>query len=75
MTVVLCMFPSLVSLLHFWTDVRDVLRFPFEQQVYVRVIVEAILVQVVCVLTYKIVKFVVDTSVLLNAWHLAVRDV
>lgn len=54
---------------------RDVARLPFERSVYFRVLVELGLFGIVAILTSQIVKFVVDTSVLLNAWHLAVRDV
>jgi hypothetical protein len=74
-TTALCMFPATVSFFNLFADVRDVARLPFERSVYFRVLVELGLFGIVAILTSHIVKFVVDTSVLLNAWHLAVRDV
>jgi hypothetical protein len=74
-TTVLCMFPAIISFLNLATDVRDIVRLPFERAVYFRLMVEVILFGVNCILTFQIVKFVIDTSVVLNAWHLAVRDV
>jgi hypothetical protein len=75
MTTALCAFPAAVSFFNLFADVRDIARLPFERSVYFRVLLELILFGIASILTAQIVRFVIDTSVLLNAWHLAVRDV
>jgi hypothetical protein len=74
-TIALCCFPAVVSVLHFYTDIRDVANNAFEWSVYLRVLIEMALLGIVCLLTAKIVEYIIDTSVLLNGWNLAVRDV
>ncbi|QOZ24143.1 hypothetical protein [Bradyrhizobium sp. CCBAU 51753] len=74
-TVVLCVFPSVVSLLDLLTDIRDLLTHTYETEVWIRVMIGMVLFGIVCLLTEKIAGYIVDTSVLLNGWNLAVRDV
>jgi len=67
--------PALVSALHFYTDARDVLSKSYEKSVLLLTMCELSLVLLVLVVTYSVISLVVDTSAVLNAWNLAVRDV
>jgi hypothetical protein len=76
-TILLCVVPALVSSLHLLTDIIDFwqLRGVFEPTVYWRFSIELVLLAFVWLVTCQILKFVVDTSLLLNGWYLAARDV
>ncbi|MGY8666178.1 hypothetical protein Q3C01_28035 [Bradyrhizobium sp. UFLA05-109] len=74
-TIVLCVFPAAVSFLDLLTDLRDIFTHTFGTEVTIRVMIGMVLFGIVCLLTARIAMYIVDTSVLLNGWNLAVRDV
>lgn len=75
-TVLLCSLPLLVAGWNVFTDLRDLSQ---SKMVYrpeaVRVTIELVLFVFVCLLTHASIRLVVSTSLLLNGWYLAVRDV
>jgi hypothetical protein len=78
LTVLLLFIPAIVSLWNFATDVRDLIaRFlqPLNVTNLLRTVVEAFLVACVFLTTIRIVRAELGTSVLLNGWYLAARDV
>ena len=74
-SVVLSFTPALVSILNFAFNVRALMRTSFEPSVYVRFTVEVGLLLLVLTIAVGIVRFTLNTSILLNAWSLAVRYV
>jgi hypothetical protein len=74
-TASLMALPAVVSTLHFLTDARDILSRSFEKSVLLLTMLELALVILVILITYLIIKLIVDTSAVLNAWYLAVREV
>jgi hypothetical protein len=76
LTLLLCSFPALVAGWNAYTDLRDVFRHEFfDQSFVVRTMIEIVLYLAVCFLTFASVRLVLDSTVLLNGWYLAVRDV
>jgi hypothetical protein len=76
LTLLLCAFPAIVAGWNAYTDVRDVFQHQFfEQSLVVRTMIEIVLYLAVCLLTSFSIRYVLDSTVLLNGWFLAVRDV
>lgn len=77
LTIGLMAAPAIVSALNFVDDTADIFRTPylFEPIVWVRYAFEAVLVSIVIFGTLKIILTSINSSLLLNGWHLAVRDV
>jgi hypothetical protein len=81
-TALLCTVPALVATWNAYTDIRDLsvlMQFrggllPIGSFLS-KTIIEVVLLALVWVITYKLVRFDVETSTLLNGWHLAVQDV
>lgn len=73
----LMLLPAATCALNLFTDIRDLARTPdlFEPIVYVRFALQLVLVCAVFLANAAIVVVATNTSVLLNGWHLAVRDV
>lgn len=76
-TICMCLLPAAVATWNFITDIRDVILSIgfFEPELKVRVAVECALVGLVWYASQKIIRFANNTSMLLNGWCLAVRDV
>lgn len=75
-TIALASLPAMVSSWNFYTDMRDLFQGPFyEKAAYQMAIVETVLLCLVWYLTISLAKLIIETSVLLNAWSLGVRDV
>jgi hypothetical protein len=68
-------FPAVISLLNLLSDIRSLATNSFESSVYVRFAIEVGFVLVVVVITVAIIRFMLNTSVLLNGWGLAVHNV
>jgi hypothetical protein len=68
-------FPAVISLLNLLSNIRSLFAHSFEPAVYVRFAIEVGLVLLVIVITVGIMRFMLDTSVLLNGWGLAVHNV
>ncbi|MGL3107542.1 hypothetical protein [Bradyrhizobium sp. BR 1432] len=76
LTLLLCAFPALVAGWNAYTDVRDIFKIEFfDPSLIVRTLIEIVLYLIVCLLTCLCVRYVLDSTVLLNGWYLAVRDV
>jgi hypothetical protein len=75
LTIVLATFPAIVSALHFVFDVRSLFERPFERPVWVFTFFEFLLTAAVWALTYFIINYAILTSLLLNAWLLAVQSI
>jgi hypothetical protein len=75
MTIILISFPLLIALWNYGTDLRDFCKFDLETQVGIRVVIQSVLTACVFILTIGIIRKQVETSVLLNSWSLANRDV
>jgi hypothetical protein len=73
-TILLCCVPALVATWNIYTDGRDVIRLEVTS-LYPRVFIECALLILIYFATAKIVLFQINTSALLNGWHLAARDV
>lgn len=76
-TLILLSIPSIVASWNFYTDLRDlnVNNPAWETAVGDHVIGETILLFFVLGVTYRILRHVSDTSILLNGWYLATRYV
>ena len=75
-TWALCAIPPLVAFWNVYPDIRDMLARPqWELHLIIRVAVEVVIFVCVCVITCLIVRFERDTSIVLNGWYLAARDV
>ncbi len=76
-TIVLCCAPAVVATWNCATDLRDCLDgwdF-FERAVFIRTGIAFLLLALVTYVSLRIIRFAMDTSVVLNGWHLASRDV
>jgi hypothetical protein len=67
--------PGVVSLLNLASNINSLARGSFESTIYIRFSIEVGLVLLVVIISVAIVRFMLDTSVLLNGWGLAVRNV
>jgi hypothetical protein len=76
-TATLGSIPAIASLLNLLTDIASLVVHSelFEPSVFARFAVEIALFAVVLLVTWKILCLLVETSVLLNGWQLAVQDV
>jgi hypothetical protein len=76
-TVALGSVPALVYILTFASDLNSVIKHwhVFEPSVFVRFSIGTLLTLAVLIVTGAIVKIMLDTSVLLNGWYLAVEKV
>jgi len=74
-TMALLFIPALVATWNLYTDIRDTIALGMQVILFFKVLIEIVLVMFAWVLTYLIVRFEIDTSVLLNGWYLAARDV
>jgi hypothetical protein len=75
-TAILTFLPVSVALGTFGTDIRDVYKFEsVSVELVIRLIVEAVFLIATLTISAMAVAIEFNTSVLLNGWHLAVRDV
>jgi hypothetical protein len=76
-TIGLGSIPAIASTLNFMTDALSLWSYgsAFEPAVYVRFSFEVALFVIVWGITWNILSIMVETSVLLNGWSLAVQDV
>ena len=78
LTFLLLSIPALVGVWNFVTDVRDLVDLflqPVNFAILLRTTIEAFLLICVLLTTFRIARAELDTSVLLNGWFLAARDV
>jgi len=78
LTLLLLFIPAIVAFWNLGTDIRDlVARFlqPVNTSILLRTVFEALLFICVLLTTVRIARSELDTSVLLNGWYLAARDV
>jgi hypothetical protein len=74
-TVMLIMAPAIVASWNMYTDLRDIIATPVEFSLVVKTFIEMVILGLVWWVTLAIVRLQIDTSVLLNGWHLASRFV
>jgi hypothetical protein len=78
LTLLLLSIPAIVAFWNLATDIRDLIdRFlqPVNASILFRTVIEALLFICVLLTTVRIARAELDTSVLLNGWYLAARDV
>ena len=81
-TVLLCLVPALVASWNAYTDLQGLLvllRFrggilPTDT-ILLRMLAEVVLLVLIWIISYKVIRFDIETSALLNGWQLAVQDV
>lgn len=74
-TVLLVAVPAAVATLHVLSDVRDVRDYNWAPPLSIRLLVEGVLLVLVWFVTIKIIALVVESSLLLNGWYLASKNV
>jgi hypothetical protein len=74
-TVLLLGLPALVATLHVASDLRDVAAYQWIGQLTARIILEVGLLSIVWFITFMIIKYVIESSLLLAAWYLASKNV
>src|SRR5205823_14735362 len=81
-TILLCVVPALVASWNAYTDLRDLLVFlRFRggiiqtEVILFKMLAEVVLLMLVWIITCRIIRFDIETSMLLNGWQLAVQDV
>ena len=70
-TTLLVALPAIVATMHFFSDGYSLLSYGLVAHLLMRFSFEALLLIVVWFMTFKILKYVFDTSLLLNGWYLA----
>lgn len=77
MTILLFLFPAAVCGWNLWTDFRDISSWPdvIGMQGQYRTIIATIGFVFVCISTWGAIRRSIQTSILLNGWRIASRDV
>jgi hypothetical protein len=74
-TIFLECVPALVASWEVYTDTRGIIQYDWPPKLMWRFVIEIVLLIFVWLLTWSVIKYVLDTSIILNGWYLASKKV